>query len=148
MTSHDAMHGGADHGLKLEKNWPGLGATDADLYYDVGKMRAVANELENQLATMAGPGATKDGGTGSVEALTRYFTLDASHIGTWQAASALAQSVGSPGETPSGMADLEGRGERLGLLYKEYYDCLETLVKALRECADTYERTNPTPNRA
>ncbi|NUR91626.1 MAG: hypothetical protein HOY71_46770 [Nonomuraea sp.] len=123
--------------------WPGLDDTDAELYYDVGKMRSVADDLEVILAATQGPGGTKDGVTGSVETLTRYFDLGEQHIGRWPAASALAHSVGSTGPDPGGLVSMEGRGQRLASLYQDYVECCQKLIKAIRDSADSYAKTNP-----
>ncbi|GAA2818297.1 hypothetical protein [Nonomuraea rubra] len=123
--------------------WRGLDDTDADLYYNVGKMRAVADDLELALVPTQGPGGTKDGGTGAVEALTRYFDLTQQHIGSWPAAAAFAHSVGTTGPDPGGQVSLEGRGQRLASLYREYVECCQRVVQAIRDSAAVYERTNP-----
>ncbi|MFG1703422.1 hypothetical protein ACFLIM_09520 [Nonomuraea sp. M3C6] len=128
-----------------EESWPGLDDTDDELYYDVGKMRSVADDLEIALVPTQGPGGTREGGTGAVEALTKYFSLDEEHIGRWPAASAFAHSVGTtvlaPGEYGPVFA---ARGERLAQLYQEYVECCQAVIRAIRDSADTYERTNPT----
>jgi hypothetical protein len=129
-------------GLEPEP-WPGLDDTDAELYYDVGKMRSIADNLEVILSATQGPGGTKDGVTGAVETLTRYFTLGEEHIGRWQAASALAHSVGSTGADPGGQVQLESRGQRLAGLYQDYAECCQKLIKAIRDSADSYAKTNP-----
>ncbi|MER6579312.1 hypothetical protein [Nonomuraea sp. NPDC001023] len=129
-------------GLEPEP-WPGLDDTDAELYYNVGKMRAIADDLEIALAGTQGAGGNRDGVTGSVETLTRYFALGEEHIGRWPAASALAHSVGSTGADSGGQGSMEGRGALLTALYQDYVECCQKLVKAIRDSADSYAKTNP-----
>ncbi|MEU1721771.1 hypothetical protein ACNF49_52210 [Actinomadura sp. ATCC 39365] len=129
-------------GLEPEP-WPGLDDTDAELYYNVGRMRAIADDLEIALALTQGAGGNRDGVTGSVETLTRYFALGEEHIGRWPAASALAHSVGSTGADPGGLVSMEGRGALLTALYQDYVECCQKLVKAIRDSADSYAKTNP-----
>jgi hypothetical protein len=132
-------------GLNPDPKWPGLDATDAELYYDVTRMRAVADALEGALSPTWGAGGNKDGVTGSVETLTRYFELGEAQIGSWQAASAFAHSVGTTGPDPGGLVQLEGRGERLSILYRDFVKCCEDAIAAIRDSADIYQRTNPVP---
>ncbi|MGP3932349.1 hypothetical protein [Nonomuraea sp. KM88] len=128
----------------MGESWPGLDDTDDELYYNVSKMRAVADDLEGALAATQGPGGTREGVTGSVESLTRYFSLDESHIGSWPAASAFAASVSSiiPDTSTYGPYFM-GRGYGLASLYEAYVECCQEVVQAIRESADVYERTNP-----
>ncbi|GGT15341.1 hypothetical protein ACIBIZ_01395 [Nonomuraea spiralis] len=123
--------------------WPGLNDTDAELYYNVGKMRAIAEDLEIALALTQGAGGNRNGVTGSIETLTTYFSLGEEHIGSWPAASAFARSVGSTEADPGGQVSLEGRGQRLAALYKDYVECCQKLVQAIRDSADGYAKTNP-----
>ncbi|GAA3719212.1 hypothetical protein GCM10022224_101340 [Nonomuraea antimicrobica] len=124
--------------------WPGVDDTDDDLYYNVGKMRAVADDLEIALVPTQGPGGTREGGTGAVEALTRYFSLDTEHIGKWPAAWAFAHSVGTTAVEPGTYGPFFlARGQRLAALYREYVECCQAVIQVIRDSADTYERTNP-----
>jgi hypothetical protein len=127
-----------------EQSWPGLDDTDDELYYNVGKMRAVADALEIALVPTQGPGGTREGGTGAVEALTRYFSLDEKHIGQWPAAHAFAHSVGTTAVEPGTYGPFFlARGALLGQLYKDYVESCQKVIQAIRDSADTYERTNP-----
>ncbi|MER7501184.1 hypothetical protein AB0L05_14840 [Nonomuraea pusilla] len=114
--------------------WPGLDDSDADLYYDVSDMRTVAEKLLVQLGTMQGPGGNRNGITGTVETLTRYFSLGEEHIGRWPEAAALTRSVGT---------GPDDRGRLLGELYTEFVERFEDVIEAIRTSADEYERTNP-----
>ncbi|MEV4110559.1 hypothetical protein [Nonomuraea sp. NPDC049695] len=125
------------------QSWPGLDDTDDDLYYNVGKMRAVADALELALSPTSGPGGTPQGGRGSVEALTRYFDLNEEHIGKWQAAMALARSVASKEiDTSTYGPYFPGAGGQLGQLYQEFVEHCQKVIKAIRDSADTYDGTN------
>ncbi|TDC02131.1 hypothetical protein E1267_30100 [Nonomuraea longispora] len=128
----------------MGESWPGLDDTDDELYYNVGKMRAVADDLEVALAPTQGAGGTREGVTGSVESLNGYFSLDESHIGRWPAASAFAASVSTliPDRSTYGPYYM-GSGHGLAQLYQAYVECCQEVVQAIRESADVYERTNP-----
>ncbi|MBF8185450.1 hypothetical protein ITP53_06795 [Nonomuraea sp. K274] len=119
--------------------WPGLDDSDDELFYDVSKMRSVAEALETALVPTQGPGST-----GSVEAVTGDFSLDEQHIGEWPAASAFARSVSTlvPDTSTYGPYYL-GRGQQLAGLYREYVECCRQVIQAIRDSADVYENTNP-----
>ncbi|MFC7648202.1 hypothetical protein ACFQX6_52865 [Streptosporangium lutulentum] len=93
-------------------------------------MRAVATDLELYLGSMTG-GANAEGyTTGSINSIRENCNLTEAQLGRWDAASALTQSVGSPG----GKKQFEEA-------YGEFIAAYEAAIRAIREHAKVLDET-------
>ncbi|GLW05009.1 hypothetical protein Misp01_01390 [Microtetraspora sp. NBRC 13810] len=135
MTSRDAMYGGGE-AVPLDPDWPGLTGAGATSEFDAGRMRDVAGRLQKFVDALNGPGAAEGYTTGTLASLRDHAVLSEQHLGTWQAPSALAKSVGS------GSGPREDRGYALSTVYGMLAARCQDVVNELYRQADEYERAH------
>ncbi|MFI6800255.1 hypothetical protein [Streptosporangium canum] len=134
MTSRDAMYGG-EKALNPDPNWPGLDGGVPVSEFDADRMRKLAGELESYMPGMRGPAYSEGYTTGSTEGFKPEAMLTEQQLGTWQAASAFAKTVGASSSDEQG-------GRALGHVYDLFVSRLEDVIRAIRVNAGEYDGAN------